>query len=125
MIPRGQNCQWQVGGGKFCAGQVGRHQQSPPGAKSAKQTRIVTRRDRPGICGRQPYLRRASLRVLTGSDPSLCAEAVLQNKGKHTKTTRGDVGGEHDRTSAGLELGKHPVTLGLLPVEVSDATTPC
>ena len=34
---------------------------------------------------------------------------------RHTETTRGDVGGQHDGRAAGLEFGEHPVALGLLP----------
>jgi len=37
---------------------------------------------------------------------------------KHTDTTRSDVGGNHDRRFAGLELVENPVTLGLLFVAV-------
>jgi hypothetical protein len=33
-----------------------------------------------------------------------------------TKTTRGDIGGKHDRRTTRLELCENPITFGLLPV---------
>jgi hypothetical protein len=40
------------------------------------------------------------------------------------QTTRGDVGGKHDRTSARFELGKNPVSFALLLVSVDSERGP-